>query len=202
MFNVLNTLVALIRQRSEQLEPIVVELSSLMRYMLYESDEEKVSLETEIEYLKSYIDIQQLRFGNKVAIHVEYPQKLPELMLEPMLLIPLVENAFKHGVNVIRDPALRINLQLNGGELEMVVANRYKEPAYNDQEKRNSGIGLANLKRRLNILYPKAHELQLTKEEDWFKAYLRINLQYEHVLEDTPPVGKPDVNISSIFKIT
>ncbi len=88
MFNVLNTLVALIRQRSEQLEPIVVELSSLMRYMLYESDEEKVSLETEIEYLKSYIDIQQLRFGNKVAIHVEYPQKLPELMLEPMLLIP------------------------------------------------------------------------------------------------------------------
>lgn len=202
MFNVLNTLVALIRQRSEQLEPIVVELSSLMRYMLYESDEEKVSLETEIEYLKSYIDIQKLRFGNKVAIHVECPQELPALMLEPMLLIPLVENAFKHGVNVIRDPALHINLQLNGGELELVVANRYKEPAYSDQEKRNSGIGLANLKRRLNILYPKAHELQLTKEEDWFRAHLRINLLYTHAPENTPPAGKPGVNISSIFKIT
>ena len=81
----------------------------------------------------------------------------------------------------------------------MFVANRYKEPAYSDQEKRNSGIGLANLKRRLNILYPKAHDLQLIKEEDWFRAHLRINLQYTHDPENTPPTG---INISSIFKIT
>lgn len=202
MFNVLNTLVALIRQRSDQLEPTVVELSNLMRYMLYDSDEEKVSLETEIEYLKSYIDLQQLRFGNKVAIHFNYPQELPGWMLEPMLLIPLVENAFKHGVNVIRDPALHINLQLKEGELEMHVANRYKEPSFNDQEKRNSGIGLTNLQRRLNILYPDAHELQLTKEADWFRAYLRINLQYKRIVKQVSPAIQPGINISSIFKVT
>lgn len=201
MFNVLNTLVALIRQRSENLEPAVIKLSSLMRYMLYESDEEKVSLQTEIEYLRSYIDIQRLRFGDKVDILFEYPQQLPELMLEPMLLIPLVENAFKHGVNVIRDPALQIKLQLNEGALEMRIANRYRELPQSDKEAGNSGIGLANLRRRLDILYPGTHELHLTKEAGWFKAYLHLNLHYNSSA-NASPANRYDANMLSVFKIT
>lgn len=191
MFNVLNTLVALIRQQSEKLEPVVMELSHLMRYMLYESDEEKVSLRTEIQYLESFINIQKIRFGDKVSIVFDHPQGLPEMMLEPMLLIPLVENAFKHGVNVIREPAVIIGLVLNDGELQVNISNRYKEPP-SGQDRHNSGIGIANLQRRLNLLYPGAHELQFLKEDGWFKACLHINLNYKR--EDNN-------KLASIFKI-
>jgi two-component system LytT family sensor kinase len=191
MFNVLNTLVALIRQRSEELEPVVMELSHLMRYMLYESDEEKVSLRTEIQYLESYINIQKIRFGSKVSIVFDHPQDLPEMMLEPMLLIPLVENAFKHGVNVIHEPAVIIGLRLNDGRLHVNISNRYKEPAPG-RDNGSSGIGIANLRRRLNLLYPGAHELQLLKEDGWFNASLHINLNHER--EDNS-------KLVSVFKI-
>src|SRR4051812_1189085 len=110
MFNVLNNMVALARKQSELLEPSLIKLSSLMRYMLYEADEEKVSLEKEMDYLQSYIDLQQQRFGKKVLINVAMrrPDKMYEI--EPMLLIPFVENAFKHGTGFIEHAHIDIDL--------------------------------------------------------------------------------------------
>ena len=104
MFNVLNNMVALARKQSDQLEPSLIKLSSLMRYMLYETDEEKVSLEKETKYLQSYIDLQQQRFGKKVIINVTMYQADKMYDIEPMLLIPFVENAFKHGTGLIKCP--------------------------------------------------------------------------------------------------
>jgi sensor histidine kinase YesM len=97
MFNVLNNMVALARKKSEQLEPSLIKLSSLMRYMLYETDEDKVPLEKEAEYLQSYIDLQQQRFGKKLTVNTEIDIQYAGYEIEPMLLIPFVENAFKHG---------------------------------------------------------------------------------------------------------
>ena len=103
-------MVALARKQSDQLEPSLIKLSSLMRYMLYETDEEKVSLEKETEYLQSYIDLQQQRFGKKVVINVSMKPADKPYFIEPMLLIPFVENAFKHGTGMIDNAQIDIEL--------------------------------------------------------------------------------------------
>jgi sensor histidine kinase YesM len=174
MFNVLNNMVALARKKSDLLEPSLLKLSSLMRYFLYEADEEKVSLEKEIGYLQSYIDLQQQRFGKNMALSVQMT-KDSYYGVEPMLLIPFVENAFKHGTGLIADAAIHITLEAIGGVLRFEVANKYSEgPA--EEKDRTSGIGLANVQRRLDLLYGKNHTLQIEKEAGWFRVRLQLNL--------------------------
>ena len=176
MFNVLNGIVALIRQKSDKLEPTVIELSKLMRYMLYESDEKKVSLKTEIEYLKSYIDLQMLRFGNKTDILFDIRNEMPDKHIEPMLLIPLVENAFKHGTNVIEKPFIHITLHFEKEGLHLNVKNKCRQ-SHKILNGNNSGIGLNNLQRRLNLLYPGSHELVINKENNLFDIFLHLNMK-------------------------
>ncbi|MFL5740393.1 MAG: sensor histidine kinase [Flavisolibacter sp.] len=174
MFNVLNNMVALARFRSEQLEPSLIKLSSLMRYMLYETDE-KVSLQKEIEYLQSYIDLQQQRFGKNVQIQVSMDQVDASYEIEPMLLIPFVENAFKHGTGLIADAAIRIELKAIRGILSFSVCNKYNQDSQETKDK-TSGIGLTNVKRRLNLLYGKKQKLEIKKTESDFSIHLQIQL--------------------------
>ena len=176
MFNVLNGLVALIRQKSDQLEPVVMELSNLLRYMLYESDEEKVSLKTEVDYLLSYVRIQLIRFSDDVAVQMDIQRNLPDKLIEPMLLIPLVENAFKHGIGLIEQPVIQISLTYVQEELTFTVKNKFTETYTKPQEKRNAGIGLENLKKRLNLLYAD-HLLTVEKTGSWFIVLLRIRIK-------------------------
>jgi two-component system LytT family sensor kinase len=175
MFNVLNNMVALARKQSELLEPSLIKLSSLMRYMLYEADEEKVSLEKEMDYLQSYIDLQQQRFGKKVQVNVHMHSMDNQYQLEPMLLIPFVENAFKHGTGMIEDAQIAIDLEAEKNILQFTVSNKYN-PASAEVKDKTSGIGLANVKRRLNLLYGKNHTLMISTNNTWFVASLRINL--------------------------
>jgi LytS/YehU family sensor histidine kinase len=170
--------VALIRQKSEKLEPVVMELSTLLRYMLYESDHEKVSLHTEIEYLKSYIAIQMLRFGEDVRVDLDIQPGLPNKLVEPMLLIPLVENAFKHGIGIIYQPQIRIKIDYRNDQLTAVIENKFNERPTR-QENQNSGIGLDNLKRRLSLLYADTHKLTITKNLPWFMVSLKLSLKDE-----------------------
>src|SRR4029078_9561482 len=109
MFNIMNNMVALARKRSELLEPSLIKLSALLRYMLYET-EEKVPLQKEVEYLQSYIDLQKQRFGKGVAIHTCLQQVDDTYQIEPMLLIPFVENAFKHGTGLIDKAEIDVEL--------------------------------------------------------------------------------------------
>ena len=175
MFNVLNNMVALARKKSDLLEPSLIKLSSLMRYMLYETGEEKVSLEKETEYLQSYIDLQQQRFSKKVIINttLHLPDKLYDI--EPMLLIPFVENAFKHGTGMIENAEINIDLKANNNMLYFTVSNKYNAASVEIKDKSN-GIGLVNVQRRLNLLYPLHHNLIITKKEDIFIVTLQINL--------------------------
>lgn len=188
MFNVLNNMVALARKKSDLLEPSLIKLSSLMRYMVYETDEEKVELEKEIEYLQSYIDLQQQRVGKNVKIISSFENIEGGYTIEPMLLIPFVENAFKHGTGFISvstvdgsDKVLyniaEINIQLavEKGVLKFSVQNRYDENASAPKDK-TSGVGLANVKRRLNLLYEKNHNLLIEKKGGWFSVLLQLNL--------------------------
>jgi len=175
MFNVLNNMVALARKKSDLLEPSLIKLSSLLRYMLYETDEEKVLLENEIEYLKSYIELQSQRFGKNVMIQADFETVNNGYVIEPMLLIPFVENAFKHGTGLVPGAQIEIQLNFTGNRLNFSVRNRYNETGQWEKDK-TSGIGLTNVKRRLNLSYPGAHTLRISRENGWFSVLLHLNL--------------------------
>ncbi|MDQ0108888.1 sensor histidine kinase YesM [Chitinophaga terrae (ex Kim and Jung 2007)] len=175
MFNVLNNMVSLARKRSDLLEPSLIKLSSLMRYMLYEADEEKVPLHREIEYLQSYIDLQQQRFGKNVQINVSLNAGNDNFEIEPMLLIPFVENAFKHGTGMIMNAAIDIELKTRDKMLFFSVRNKYDETSGEIKDK-TSGIGLNNVKRRLNLLYGNEHLLQINRQDGCFIVSLQLNL--------------------------
>ena len=175
IFNILNNLVALEQLKSPELGPTILKLSALMQYMLYETDEERVSLIKEADYLQSYIDLQRQRFGAKVPVTVslEIPDGFYEI--EPMLLIPFVENAFKHGVGMIEHPAIEIRLDIKEGILHFSVRNRFNPDSAEIRDK-TSGIGLGNVSRRLKLLYGNQHVLHISQEGGWFAVLLELNL--------------------------
>ena len=176
MFNVLNNMVALARKKSDLLEPSLLKFSSLMRYMLYETDEEKVPLEKEKEYLQNYIDLQQQRFGKNVSINVNMQLADDNYVIEPMLLIPFVENAFKHGTGMIEGAQISVQLQAVKGILNFTVENKYDSSSVEIRDK-TSGIGLNNVTRRLNLLYGNKQQLHITQKDNWFTVLLQLNLK-------------------------
>lgn len=185
MLNVLNSMALLARKKSDLLEPVLMELARLMNYMLYDAANERISLEDEIGYLRAYIDLQMLRFGSDVKVRFNVPEQLNGSCIEPMLLIPLVENAFKHGIGLIDDPVIFIDIITEGhSELRMTVKNKYN-PRVRQQAARTSGIGLANLNKRLELIYPGRFQLEktdslhigATEEESWFIITLNIPLE-------------------------
>jgi two-component system LytT family sensor kinase len=175
MFNVLNNMVALARKKSDELEPSLIKLSSLLRYMLYETDEDKVLLEREVEYLQSYIDLQKQRFGRNIKINVCFEKLEGNYTIEPMLLIPFVENAFKHGSGMITNAEIDISLVAKNGILQFGVKNKFNDAVVETRDK-TSGIGLVNVKRRLDLLYNKAYSLNIERKDEWFNVLLEINL--------------------------
>ncbi len=175
LFNVLNNLVAMVRLKSDELEPTIIKLSSLMQYMLYETDDEKVLLKSELDYLKSYIDLQQLRFGDRLKLNLDFDIEEDWHTIEPMLLIPFVENAFKHGTGMVENPTITISLKEKNNELFFSVKNKYLDE---DKVKdKVSGIGLTNVKRRLDLLYSKDHNLSIDQTDGWFSVALKLTLE-------------------------
>jgi sensor histidine kinase YesM len=176
MFNVLNNMVALARKKSDLLEPSLIKLSSLMRYMLYETDEQKVPLEKEVEYIQSYIDLQKQRFGKNLVVNSSFENIDGAQEIEPMLLIPFVENAFKHGTGIIENPEINISLKEKNSILQFTVGNKFNHSS-NEIKDKNSGIGLNNVKRRLNLLYGKNQSLYISDKNGCFTVLLQINLK-------------------------
>jgi two-component system, LytTR family, sensor kinase len=175
MFNVLNNMVALARKQSDLLEPSLIKLSSLMRYMLYDTGEQSASLEKEIEYLQSYIDLQKQRFSKKITVNVTLNPPDKDYDIEPMLLIPFVENAFKHGTGMINDAQIDIDLHAINNELCFTVKNKF-DAASQEIKDAARGIGLANVKRRLQLLYANKHVLKITIYNNIFMVSLQIQL--------------------------
>lgn len=175
MFNVLNNMVALARKKSDLLEPSLIKLSSLIRYTVYEADEETVQLDKEIEYLESYIDLQRQRFGNNVTFSISLREPQQSYAIEPMLLIPFVENAIKHGTGFVEDAHIVVDLKVEHNTLFFFVKNKYSEVPEEVKDK-TSGIGLANVQRRLNLLYNQSHTLQIERKDGWFTVLLKLKL--------------------------
>jgi LytS/YehU family sensor histidine kinase len=176
MFNVLNNLASLARKKSDQLESVIIQLSHLMRYMLYETGEKRVTLDKEIEYVKSYIDLQKLRFGSDVTVTFQVNVRDSDLPIEPMLLIPFVENSFKHGIGLIPDPMIIVNLSSDNNTLLFSVKNKFNKNGLETKDP-SSGIGIQNVRRRLDLLYKNLHEIKIYEGGQWFIVELKLILR-------------------------
>jgi two-component system LytT family sensor kinase len=167
--------VALSRLNPVSVEHTLIQFSKLMRYMLYINDKDQITLQQKEDYLRSYIDLQQLRFGHAVKVNFHFEINSPQKTIEPMLLIPFVENAFKHGVSDVANPYIDIKLFTEDTTLTFNIENSYKPGDLNKDE--SHGIGLNNVKRRLQLLYPKTHSLLIDDSNNIYKVTLQIRLK-------------------------
>jgi len=174
LFNTMTNMVSLARQKSDMLEPSLIKLSELLRYMLYDSNNNKIRVGDEIEQLKNYLDLQQLRFGDSVRVEAEIHDEGPDCMIEPMLLVPFIENAFKHGIGAQKDPYVLIKLLVKNCKVDFMVMNNYSRE--NMSKDKSSGIGLVNVQNRLRLLYHGKYELEIEDDHDVFSIHLNIDL--------------------------
>ncbi len=174
IFNVMNMIVAFSRKYPERVETAVNTLSDILRYMLYDTrDKSKVS--HEIMVIEQYLSLQRLRFDNEVEIKTSFTQSGNDIMVEPMLLIPIIENAFKHGTSMVSSPVIDITLSTQNGILNAMVRNKYSKQNTSSLST-YSGLGLANIRRRLELLYPGKHEFEENRVDDqWFIVKLKID---------------------------
>lgn len=177
LFNTLNNLFSMAQQKeNDELADGISRLSGMMRYMLYDSNAETVSLNTEITYLEEFITLNKLRYnGEEVNVQFSYPSPTSGVSIAPMLFIPFVENAFKHGVAIGQASTITISIQISGETMIFVCENtNYSKTKSMSIEK--SGIGLENIKRRLELLYAYKYLLQITETDEKYTVHLEIDL--------------------------
>lgn len=181
-FNTLNSLYSLAQEKSEKTEQVVLKLSDLMNYMLYETEYDFVPLEKEIDYIRSYIELEEIRYGSRFTCNFSLEGSTKDINVPPMILLPFIENAFKHGVNQESENAwITIFLSITDGVLEFKLENSLAKFVTSKKSKResNGGIGILNVKKRLELLYLNKHELVCTKKDDSYSIALTINLNTE-----------------------
>src|ERR1051326_1279287 len=173
LFNALNNIYSLQNRHSPLTGEAILKLSGLVRYMLYEASAETVPLEKEVEYLGNYMEMQ--KFGlDEIAVSFDVKGDPAGKRIEPMLLVPLVENAFKHGISYVKRTPVIIRLSVTPGELDLYVEN--KMPEEHSSRDKTNGIGLKNLSKRLDQLYPGTHSLSSGPVGDKFIAELKLKL--------------------------
>lgn len=172
LFNSLNSIYSLAYQKSDTTPEAILKLSEIMRYMLYDCNDNKVELSKELQYLHNFIDLQKIRFGNKAFINFEVHGEVDDQHIVPLLLISFIENAFKHGV--ANDPASPISLKINLSEGNLYFFIQNKKHMHNRDA--SGGIGLINVKRRLDLLYPSKYKLEIRDENDTYTVQLSLVL--------------------------
>lgn len=178
LFNSLNNLYSLALDQDERTPGIILRISQTMRYLLYESNADFVPLEKEIEHLNNFVEMQRLRVGEKVQISFEVAGNPLEKQVAPLLFLPLVENGFKHGVKCETDGAfIKIRLQILDNQLIFKIENNKGEVDFIEKNDASGGVGLHNLRRRLNLLYPGMHHLEITDRIGTFTVVLKIDLK-------------------------
>jgi sensor histidine kinase YesM len=174
LFNTLNNLYSLVYKKSDEAPDVVMKLSEIMRYMLYDAMADRVPLQKEIEYLESYIHLQTIRLHADRFTDYKVNGIIEGKSIPPMLLIPFVENAFKHGKKNVSPPGITIHLDINERSLDFEVSN-YIHVNNTQHKDPQQGIGLVNIRRRLEILYPGKYDLQINNDEGLYKVNLHID---------------------------
>lgn len=177
LFNTLNNIYVLTRIDAKRASKSLLMLSDLMRYQLYDCSKEQVALKDEVTYINNLLDLEKIRKSN-AKIDFKVTGKVNGQMLSPFIFVPFVENAVKHGLNVATEPYIDIEMKIyaNASELDFIIVNSKKPQPKNQPKDPNSGIGLVNVRRRLELLYPNKHRLDIQNEETAFKVALNLKL--------------------------
>lgn len=173
LFNTLNNIYSLAMLKDDRAATAVLKLSELMRYQLEQSNSEKVELDKEISFIKNYVELQSIRLSEKACIEFKCENSNPQALIAPLVLITFIENAFKHGISTHANSKIKIELHAENTQLQLKVSNQIFQ---NLQEEAPSGLGLENVKRRLQLAYPDKHQLEIKKHEGTFEVLLKINL--------------------------
>lgn len=175
LFNTLNSLYGLSLVGSKETPRFILLLSQMMQYILYDCDKEEVSLQEEIDFLKGYFELEQQKFP-KAHILFDAPDVEDTIKIPPLLFLPLVENSFKHGRHKLEDHAgVKAQLQVNDREIIFTVQNDRLQTMPSLGPKKPGGIGLVNIRKRLELYYPKQHQLLLKEENDQYVATVILN---------------------------
>ncbi|WCO03157.1 sensor histidine kinase [Psychroserpens ponticola] len=171
-FNSLNNIYALVDISPDQAKTSIHSLSKLMRYMLYETNEESVPLSKEIDFMKKYIELMKLRVSDKTKVIYQFPSEDTGIRIAPLLFISLIENAFKHGVSASKLSEIHIVMRVDGTTVLLTIENDNLPKKTDD--KSGSGIGLPNIEKRLQLLYPNKNSFKTLVRDDRFVATLEI----------------------------
>ncbi|MBN1117420.1 MAG: histidine kinase [Bacteroidales bacterium] len=173
LFNTLNNIDSLILSSPDKASDSLITLSEMLRYMIYETKTEVVPLENEINYIRSYIKLQNLRYRSSEYVEYHFPEVCEDISIAPLLLIPVIENAYKHSRELNKKPVIFIKLNCLQNKLFFTCENTYNS---HSEIQKSGGIGLENFTRRLQLIYPQKHMLNIERENGIFKLELEIVL--------------------------
>ena len=170
--NTLNNIHALVDIDAEKAKSTILELSKMMRFILYEGDKKGVPLTREFDFIRNYVTLMRLRFTDKVRINMELPTQVPDKQIPPLMLITFIENAFKHGISYQHESFIDVKAEIEGDQLHFSCRNSKAEKA--NEEK--GGVGLANVRQRLHLLYDNNYTLKIQDNPDIYNVQLTIPL--------------------------
>ncbi len=176
LFNTLNNIYSHTQNTSPIASRLVTGLSDLLRFVLYEATQPIVPLEKELKMIQDFISLEKVRYGNRLELDIDVPGNTNDLYIAPLLLLPLIENCFKHGTsNMLEQPWISLHITLHEKQMQMKLVNgKINEPV---QKEQSLGIGIQNVEKRLNLLYPEKYELAITHDEEVFIVNLKIELE-------------------------
>jgi LytS/YehU family sensor histidine kinase len=178
--NTLNNIHALVDIDPEQAKNTILELSRLMRYLLYDGSRPTIPLVKETEFLKHYIALMRLRYSDQVRIEVDIPEDVPDVQVPPLLFISFVENAFKHGISYLSESFIMVSLNVREGFITFSCINSKHER----NQDPHSGIGLENTQKRLKLLYHDEYTFNINENAKTYEVLLKIPLSYDQVSGD------------------
>ena len=185
LFNTLNNIYSQTQLESPKGSKMIMGLSDILRYILYEGQKRLVPLKQELLMIKEYINLEKIRYGNKLDVHVMIPDKTDDIYIAPLMILPFVENCFKHGTSsMLQDPWINLTVELKDTRLVMKLMNGKTPMKQNNNSK--TGIGIGNVSQRLELLYSGKYDLQIKEDEEVFVVDLQVELiriEYKQQLE-------------------
>lgn len=193
LFNTLNNIYSYTQNTSSVASKLVTGLSDMLRFILYECNQPLVPLSKELKMISDYINLEQIRYGNKLDIHLDIPEKTNDLYIAPLLLLPLIENSFKHGAsNMLEQPWISLKITLDHRQMHMKLVNGKIKGR--DENNESRGIGISNVKKRLELIYPEKHQLFITNDDEVFIVNLKLQLdkKIQNTATASGPIVKPE----------
>jgi two-component system, LytTR family, sensor kinase len=174
-FNTLNNIYSLVQTSVQDGQKAILQLSKLMRYLLYETEKGSNLLSQEIDFMRNYIELMKLRLSQRVSLEVTFPEDFPDVSIPPLIFLPFIENAFKHGISYRHPSFIKIMMEANHEGITFECSNSMGGNG-EDLFRSDSGIGLENVKKRLSLLFPEKHHLQILTTEQVFRVMLHIDI--------------------------